>query len=44
MTIANTNKLALFGGEAAFKKEFQTYNSLGDEEIIAVNEVMKSAE
>tara|TARA_B100000795_G_C22797893_1_gene440297 strand:+ start:745 stop:2025 length:1281 start_codon:yes stop_codon:yes gene_type:complete len=35
-------KLALFGGPKVIKKTFKRYNSIGKEEINAVNEVMKT--
>ena len=44
MTISNINKLALFGGDPSFKKELSTFNSLGDEELSAVNDVMLSGQ
>ena len=36
------NKLALYGGEKVINKPFETYNSIGEEEISAVEEVLKS--
>ena len=36
------NKLALHGGDKAIKSSFKRYNSLGSEEIDAVNNVMQS--
>ena len=36
------NKLALFGGEKTIKKEFDRYNTIGQEEIEAVNKVMQT--
>jgi dTDP-4-amino-4,6-dideoxygalactose transaminase len=36
-----TEKLALFGGKKTLKHEFKAYNSLGEEERIAVNAVME---
>ena len=35
-------KLALFGGPKVIKKIFKRYNSIGKEEIQAVNKVMKT--
>ena len=37
------NKLALHGGDKAIKSSFKRYNSLGSEEVDAVNNVMQSA-
>ena len=36
------NKLALFGGHKIIRKIFKRYNSIGREEIGAVNKVMKT--
>ena len=36
------NELALYGGEPIIKKNFPIYNTIGKEEINAVNEVLKS--
>ena len=38
------NELAIFGGEKTIRLPFKKYNSIGDEEIKAVNKVMKSGE
>ena len=35
-------KLAIFGGPKVIKKDFATYNSLGEEERLAVDKVMRS--
>ena len=37
-----SNKLAILGGEKTIKKSFDRYNTIGPEEIQAVNEVMKT--
>ena len=42
MTNIETNKLALFGGPKTIKKVFAPYNSLGEEERLAVDEVMRT--
>ena len=42
MIHGKTEKLALFGGNKTIIQEFTAYNSIGEEERIAVNEVMKS--
>ena len=42
MVYNKLEKLALFGGNKTITKEFSRYNSIGEEERIAVNEVMKS--
>lgn len=44
MTISEIDRLAIHGGEPSFKKELPTFNSIGDEEVKAVNEVMLSGE
>ena len=36
------NKLALFGGKKAISQKFSSYNSIGKEELNAVQEVVKS--
>ena len=36
------NKLALFGGPKTITKPFQRYNTIGAEEVTAVEEVVKS--
>ncbi|MFT6733839.1 MAG: perosamine synthetase [Marinobacter maritimus] len=41
MTQKGSNTLAMFGGEKVIKNNFTAYNSLGEEEKIAVNEVME---
>jgi perosamine synthetase len=41
MTKKDSNTLAMFGGEKVIKNSFTAYNSLGEEEKIAVNEVME---
>ena len=35
-------KLALFGGDKAVTEPFQPYNSIGEEELHAVEEVLKT--
>ncbi len=42
MNQSNEEKLALFGGEPVIKKEFPIFNSIGKEEVEAVNIVMQS--
>ncbi len=42
MSDASLNQLALLGGSKAIAQEFSPYNSIGEEERIAVNEVMKT--
>jgi perosamine synthetase len=41
MTKKESNTLAIFGGEKVIKNSFTAYNSLGEEERVAVNEVME---
>jgi dTDP-4-amino-4,6-dideoxygalactose transaminase len=41
MTKKESNALAIFGGEKVIKNSFTAYNSLGEEERVAVNEVME---
>ena len=38
------NKLALFGGKKTISQKFSSYNSIGKEELNAVQEVVKSGE
>ena len=38
----NNQILAINGGPKTIKKIFKRYKTIGDEEILAVNEVMKS--
>ena len=40
--MVDENKLAIFGGEPACKSSFYPYNSIGEEEINAVTQVMQS--
>lgn len=42
MTKNRSNQLALLGGEKVINKKFTAYNSLGEEEKVAVNEVMET--
>lgn len=42
MTINRESKLALFGGDKVIKSSFKPYNSLGEEERVAVNNVMET--
>ena len=42
MTNTEINNLALYGGPKTINKKFPSYNSLGEEERLAVNEVMQS--
>jgi len=41
MTKNTSNQLAILGGEKTIKKTFTSYNSLGEEERVAVNDVME---
>jgi len=36
------NELAILGGNKTINKEFKPYNTIGQEEIAAVTEVMKT--
>lgn len=38
----NKDKLAIYGGEPVISKKLSSYNTIGDEEIKAVNKVMES--
>ena len=40
--MSKNSQLALYGGEPIIKKYFSTYNTIGEEEINAVNQVLKS--